>query len=1055
LEQAVNHIPWFNQVNQTNPKFSVALFMFNLILSLCTASTRPILVALALIMYSASVSAEQYYLEDANLTVPPSPSNPNTPLLNYDFPKILMAETQTLGGDPLQYAKYGTIASSAGTINKIGPIQQINPDLLYFRTINPSAYLGSTNETNQYPCVQGHGNPFSQTTPATEGCGVYAGHWMYEPGTYSTNTISGTSTSIRVSDVSRFSTGEYAVIYDAPAGSFNNAEHVRITGKNSSTNTLTIQRGFKSNASSHASGSIVAQHIRGIGNADPKAWEYNISSQSPRDANNKTYGQALAIWMQTNYNRDLEGDLSDAEVSGFLFDADFDYLFESRNADVNNDLEIDSGYSASGINWYQEGMNEFYGKVRDYFPSFIIVGGTHGARGFEDLNGTQIEGFPNKTDYHSPNPEYPSLSSQLSRYGFHTKRRETGPNHTHILSKTPSKLYPGSTNPAPTNNRAFRFAFGLTLMDDGYFAMQNSSTHPDMWFDEYAVNVVPGSSNYGHAIPSNSNNQSEIIAHKGWLGQPLGHRYRIYNDADYAQENSLVSGAFDNGLDSWTSKNVTISRTTSNPQDGNGALRASNHVGGHAPKVGNATIISPQTNLVNGQDYTLVFSARATEMREISASVGDDYSERFLVNSEWQRYVMSFRATSNNSKARVKFGVGRENTVVIVDSVELFEGDANVFRRDFDNGIVVVNATPDSKTIPLNGTFKRINGQQDSINNGSTISSVTLPAYDSAILVRREGDLPNQGGDSQAPQISITAPTKTSTSTITNTTIQVTDNEQIFANDVIVRSNTTAGVSNFNCSQSSATVVNCTINITSSGNLYLLATDAADNNRFASELNYVIESVTTDDTKPVVTITAPTTNSNTTITDTTIRIVDNVGIDKNDVEVRAVNTTASTQNFICQQNSPTVVSCTIEITSSGDIQIRAIDLAGNITYKNQRDYQITNVANDTSKPYYIVNAPTRISDTIILNVRVVIQDNVGLDASQVKLRQFTTADVRNFTCSQNTTKKVTCTFDIFDSGDVKLMATDLAGNTGYKNITGFRVNLAPYMTSIRNLLLDD
>jgi hypothetical protein len=60
-----------------------------------------------------------------------------------------------------------------------------------------------------------------------------------------------------------------------------------------------------------------------------------------------------------------------------------------------------------------------------------------------------------------------------------------------------------------------------------------------------------------------------------------------------------------------------------------------------------------------------------------------------------------------------------------------------VFRRDFENGRVFVNATSLSRTVTTNGSFRRIKGTQDAINDGSLVGSqLTIPAYDAAILVR-------------------------------------------------------------------------------------------------------------------------------------------------------------------------------------------------------------------------------------------------------------------------------------------------------------------------------
>jgi hypothetical protein len=51
--------------------------------------------------------------------------------------------------------------------------------------------------------------------------------------------------------------------------------------------------------------------------------------------------------------------------------------------------------------------------------------------------------------------------------------------------------------------------------------------------------------------------------------------------------------------------------------------------------------------------------------------------------------------------------------------------------------VVVVNATPSSRTVDLGGTFQRIRGTgQDPINDGASLTQVTLAPYDATILVR-------------------------------------------------------------------------------------------------------------------------------------------------------------------------------------------------------------------------------------------------------------------------------------------------------------------------------
>lgn len=62
-----------------------------------------------------------------------------------------------------------------------------------------------------------------------------------------------------------------------------------------------------------------------------------------------------------------------------------------------------------------------------------------------------------------------------------------------------------------------------------------------------------------------------------------------------------------------------------------------------------------------------------------------------------------------------------------------------VWRRDFTNGIALVNPKGNgAQTVQLGGTFVKLKGSQDpSINNGQTVTSVTLQDRDGIILLRQ------------------------------------------------------------------------------------------------------------------------------------------------------------------------------------------------------------------------------------------------------------------------------------------------------------------------------
>jgi len=61
-----------------------------------------------------------------------------------------------------------------------------------------------------------------------------------------------------------------------------------------------------------------------------------------------------------------------------------------------------------------------------------------------------------------------------------------------------------------------------------------------------------------------------------------------------------------------------------------------------------------------------------------------------------------------------------------------------VWRRDFDNGIVLVNPKGNGpQTVTLGGTFKKLSGTQDpAVNNGASVTTVTLKDRDGIILSR-------------------------------------------------------------------------------------------------------------------------------------------------------------------------------------------------------------------------------------------------------------------------------------------------------------------------------
>ncbi len=682
------------------------------------------------LLAGTSAAAALPHLDDANY----EPTRAlMAPLDRHLFPRVSLSETKGMPTTAEAISKYDTLLLGIPQMTaNIAAAQQINPELLVFWKFNPVGFSGFMAAD---PCNDVWGVAFGRTGKATEECSFYAGHWAYFAGTTLSQGIGDTTLTATVGDGTRVTAGRYVVIYDAPAGSFKNAEHALVKSVNGNTVTF-ASRGYKSVALARAAGAIVAEHpVPGGANGTftPEHWMYNMSTQAPADANGRQLIEIQADWLAANFPS-----VNNVRVDGIIFDTDsWSQAWQTR-LDVDNDLVADGGWSSSDdTNHWGDGMERMYRLVRDRFPGEIVVGGDRTTRGYDTLSGTQMEGFPVSGVYHSANPEYLRLDEVFANYTLHLRK---GPEHlaafTETLSKTPTKLYPRGASPVPVGNAPFRFGFAATLLDDGYYAQEPLQISRDPWWDEFAVDVTPGSASYGHAIASNPQDETLTRMHRGWLGLPLGARERIFDAEQFKLARSLIAaGNLDNSaaLTGWRSSKVTMSFDSSEAMAGAGSLQVSGHQV-YAPLPYEAQVKTPAVALQAGIEYTLVFSVKADRLRSITIGAGGTV-QGFDVPDHWVRRVMTFTATATGSST-INFNVGSENTPLWLDEVYLFEGNANVFMREFENGLVVVNATPKTRTVDLGAPYLRIKGTgQDPLNDGSEVTIVTIAPHDAAILV--------------------------------------------------------------------------------------------------------------------------------------------------------------------------------------------------------------------------------------------------------------------------------------------------------------------------------
>lgn len=686
-------------------------------------------------LYAPCVFGAHAYLEDVQYDGRRAQLSP----LNHEFPRKVLTESKGMPRTAEAISKWDGVAVNAYQMSSaVAAAQQLNPNLLIFKQFLLGGFQGSTLKDD---CTNAFAPAFGSVGSATSGCSFYAGHWAYYAGTTLSGSISASTLIVSVADGKRITPGKYVVIYDAPAGSFRNAEHALVKSVSGDVVTLSA-RGFKSTPSSHAIGSIIAEHPVAAGTDGAETaghWLYNLSSVCPKDANGNRLSDVFQDWLASNYRKDSRGNNFAGRVDGILFDTD-PWSFSWRDRlDINNDLVPDGGWSANaGSNYWGDGLEQFYQGLRERLPELILIGGTRNTRGFDALSGVQMEGWPVSGSFFSPTPAYKVVDELLANY--HLQLQE-GPEHlaayTENLNKTPSRTYPDGASPTPTSNAAFRFSLGTTLLGDGYYGEEPTAITPDPWYDEFAVDVNPSSPNYGRAVLSDPNNESLTRLHSGWLGMPLGAPRRIYDDQAFSVGRSLMSnGDLDTsaGLVGWRGVNVNVTYDNATSASGAGSLRVSNHLV-YASKPASAVARSPKVRLVGGVDYTLVFAIKSQKPRGITVGIAGQ-TQGFLVPDYWVRRVVNFTPQTSGDYT-ISFNLGQEDIPVWLDDVYVFEGTTNVFMREFESGAVVVNGTAKPRSVELGETFLRIKGTgQDPINDGTEVTRVTVGAYDAAFLVR-------------------------------------------------------------------------------------------------------------------------------------------------------------------------------------------------------------------------------------------------------------------------------------------------------------------------------
>ncbi len=160
--------------------------------------------------------------------------------------------------------------------------------------------------------------------------------------------------------------------------------------------------------------------------------------------------------------------------------------------------------------------------------------------------------------------------------------------------------------------------------------------------------------------------------------------------------------------------------------------------------------------LVANATYTLSFWAKTTSPYGFSliaafatATGGSSLvRQNYELGTTWQQYFLTYVTGGSNITAAVEFLLASNTSDatgdVFLDKVTVQQGDPNLWKREFENGMVVVNATGQTQTgiaLPSAGTghsWSRINGTQDHTANSGAGSqtSLTIQPGDAILFIR-------------------------------------------------------------------------------------------------------------------------------------------------------------------------------------------------------------------------------------------------------------------------------------------------------------------------------
>lgn len=452
----------------------------------------------------------------------------------------------------------------------------------------------------------------------------------------------------------------------------------------------------------------------------------NVNLAKRNGAGRYVVAESLAVlfWDVVTRTGNWDGIFIDVFCDGILWAQTPTETIDFARAGYASAAAFDAGWRA-GTDTLGARLRQLSG------PAAVLVGNCgYATTKYPWFNGWMRERFP----YMSGGTWY---SNMVSPTGYlEDELHFRPPVHNFLFSAT---AYPDT--PYDTENmRQVRYGLASASLGDGYgvygYVGRVTDIYPywTWWYDEYAVDLATGRS-------------SDLAQHTGWLGQPLGPYHQMIWIG--SGPDAVTNPGLETDLSGWTSYFAvpgSMTRDATTAAVGSASLRV--HVAAPATVDWHAGIASVGTlPAVYGTTLSATFWAKASTPRTIPVVANDPTTGRgtrqyIAIGTDWRQYQVGL-VMEDAGSFKLQFFLGLEAGDVWLDDLHLQQGTTTIYRRDFDNGAVLVNPGPTALTVPLGAGYRRILGSRNpAVNDGADAATITVPSRDARFVIAVSDTIP-------------------------------------------------------------------------------------------------------------------------------------------------------------------------------------------------------------------------------------------------------------------------------------------------------------------------